>query len=438
MWLLMEGSRDNWKMHRNGQNDLPRMIRSTRRRGSLCCLIAMQARHRNGRMSSRATSGGLEIMDIGGSVQPGFERLREAFAENFSAHGDIGAACCVYRDGRPVVDVWGGVADPVTGRPWQRDTVQLVFSAAKGPTAICIHRLAEQGLLDIDAPVARYWPEFAAAGKQHITTRMVLAHRAGLAAVAAELSLEEVLAWDPVVAAIAAQEPEWEPDSAHGYHARTFGWILGEIIRRVTGESPGRHLARTVSGPLGLDYWVGLPAAELPRCARLVPPDADHSAAAVLGANSLTVRVMTGPSGLFGYNEMWNRPDVLAAEMPSSNGVGSARALAKLYAACCREVDGIRLLRPGTVSEATRVASRGPDMVILHESCFGLGFSLPPMLAPGAGPRAFGHPGAGGSLAFVDPEPGISFAYVTNRMRFDATGDPRGAGLVRALYDCLR
>ena len=377
-------------------------------------------------------------MEIGGSVQPGFERVREAFAQNFSEHGDVGAACCIYRDGHPVVDIWGGLADPSTGRPWQRDTLQLVFSAAKGPTAVCIHRLAEEGRLDIDAPIARYWPEFATAGKQHITTRMVLTHRAGLAAVAGDLTLGQVLAWDPVVAAIAAQPPEWEPDTAHGYHARSFGWILGEIIRRISGDSPGRHLARTICDPLGLDYWVGLPAAEIGRCARLLPPDAAHSAAALLGASSLTARVMSGPSGLFGYNEMWNRPEMLMAEMPSTNGVGSARALAKLYAACCDEVDGIRLLQPATLEAASRVASRGPDLVVLVETCFGLGFSLPPMLGAGVGPRAFGHPGAGGSLAFADPEPNVSFAYVTNRMRFDPAGDPRVTGLLRALYDCTR
>ena len=376
-------------------------------------------------------------MDVSGLTEPGFERVREAFAHNFTAHGDIGAACCVYLDGRPVVDIWGGTADPVAGTPWRQDTVQLVFSAAKGPTAVCIHRLAEQGLLDVDAPVARYWPEFAAAGKERITTRMVLSHRAGLAAVAGDLALADVLAWDPVVEAIAAQAPEWEPGSAHGYHARSFGWILGEIIRRITGESAGQYLARTVCAPLGLDYWVGLPAAERARCARLVPPDAEHSAAAVLGANSLTVRVMTGPSGLFGYNEMWHRDDVLAAEMPSSNGVGSARALARLYAATIGELDGIRLLRPETVREATRVVSRGPDRVIFVETCFGLGFSLPPMLGPDCGPSAFGHPGAGGSLGFADPEAGLAFAYVMNRMRFEAGGDPRAALLVRALYECI-
>jgi len=376
-------------------------------------------------------------MDIGGTAGPGFERVREAFGRNFTEHGDIGAACCVYLRGEPVVDIWGGIADPANGRPWRQDTLQLVFSVAKGPTAVCVHRLAERGLLDIDAPVARYWPEFAAAGKASITTRMVLSHRAGLAAVAGDLALADVLAWDPVVAAIAAQAPDWEPGSAHGYHARSFGWILGEIIRRITGESPGRHLARTICGPLGLDYWVGLPAAQRARCARLVPPAADDSGAAVLGADSLTVRVLTGPSGLFGYNEMWNRDDVLAAEMPSSNGVGSARALARLYAALVADVDGMRVLEPPTVRAACVVQAEGPDRVIFFPSCFGLGFTLQPMLAPGAGPRAFGHPGAGGSLGFADPEVGIGFGYVTTRMKFDPTGDARTKNLVAALYRSL-
>ena len=376
-------------------------------------------------------------MEISGFAEPRFAVVREAFGENFNSHGDVGAACAVYYNGRPVVDIWGGIADPQTGRHWEEDTLQLVFSAAKGPTATCIHRLVEQGRLDIDVPIASYWPEFAAGGKEMITARMVLSHRAGLAAIDGELSLEEVLAWHPVIRAIAAQSPNWEPGSTHGYHARSFGWILGEIIRRITGESPGAYLQRTIAGPLGLDYRVGLPGREMQRCARLVPPDTAHSAAALLGANSLTARVMSGPSALFAYDEMWNRAEVLAAEMPSSNGVGTARALARFYAALIGEVDGIRLLRPDTVQEATRVASRGPDCVILMETCFGLGFSLPPMLVQGASPGAFGHPGAGGALAFADPDKGVSFAYVMNRMRFDPAGDPRSGALVKALYQCL-
>ena len=376
-------------------------------------------------------------MEISGFAEPRFAAVSEAFEQNFASHDEVGAACTVYLGGRPVVDIWGGIADPRSGGRWEENTLQLVFSAAKGPTATCIHRLVEQGRLDIDAPIARYWPEFAAGGKQAITTRMVLSHRAGLAAIDGELSLDDVLAWHPVIAAIAAQAPNWEPGSTHGYHARSFGWILGEIIRRITGESPGAHLQRTIAGPLGLDYWVGLPGREMARSARLVPPDTAHSAAALLGANSLTARVMSGPSALFAYDDMWNRPEVLAAEMPSSNGVGTARALARFYAALIGEVDGIRLLRPDTLEAATRVASQGPDCVILMETCFGLGYSLPPMLTREASPAAFGHPGAGGSLAFADPAKGISFAYVMNRMRFDPTGDPRAASLVSALYQCL-
>lgn len=376
-------------------------------------------------------------MQVKGVADREFEAVKEAFRRNFTDHGEVGAACCVYRDGRPVVDLWGGIADQETGREWHDDTVVLVFSAAKGPTATCIHQLAERGLLDIDAPVCRYWPEFAVNGKESITTRMVLSHRAGLAAVDADLTLEEVLAWTPVIEAIAAQAPNWEPGAEHGYHARSFGWILGEIIRRVTGKSPGRYLADEICGPLGLDYWVGLPESEYARCARMVTPDTAHSAAAVLGASSLTARVMTGPSGLFGYNDMWNRTDVLAAEMPSSNGVGSARALARFYAALGGQLEGVRLLAPDTLARACEVASRGPDKVILMETCFGLGFSLPPMLSTVCGQRAFGHPGAGGAVAFADPASGVSFSYVMNRMRFEMGGDPRSAGLIRALYGCV-
>jgi CubicO group peptidase (beta-lactamase class C family) len=378
------------------------------------------------------------VTDVQGSVETGFEAVREAFADNFERHGDVGGACCVYLHGRPVVDLWAGLADPTTGRPWRRDTVQLVFSATKGVTAVCVHRLAEAGKLDLDAPVARYWPEFAARGKAEIPVSWVLSHRAGLADVEGELRLEQVLAWDPVVAAIAAQAPNWEPGSAHGYHARSFGWILGEVVRRITGRSLGRYFAEEVASPLGLDFWIGLPAAQLPRCARMIPPAADSpSLVDLLGADSLTARVMTGPSDLFAYDEMWNRPEVLAAEMPSSNGVGDARALARLYAALVGEVDGIRLLAAETVEAARAERSQGRDKVILVPSRFGLGFALPPMLALGCGPASFGHPGAGGSLGFADPEAGIGFGYVMNRMKFELSGDPRATGLVEAVYRSL-
>jgi len=375
---------------------------------------------------------------VKGRVEPGFEAVRDAFVANFDQHGEVGGACSIYRDGRPVVDLWGGLADRERGRAWEEDTVAIVFSTTKGVTAICVNRLLEQGVLELDAPVARYWPEFGAAGKGEIPLRWVLCHKAGLASVDAELTLEQVLAWDPVVAAIAAQKPNWEPGSAHGYHARSFGWILGEVVRRVTGRSLGRYFADEIAGPLHLAFWIGLPESERSRCATLIPPEGGTLAVEeILGTDSLTAKVMRGPSGLFGYDEMWNRPEVLAAEMPSSNGVGDARSLARLYAATVGEVDGRRVLAPETVAAARAVQAEGSDRVILVPTRFGLGFSLPPMLSPHCPKSAFGHPGAGGSLAFADVASGIGFGYVTNRMRFDAKGDPRAAGLVKSLYACL-
>jgi CubicO group peptidase (beta-lactamase class C family) len=375
------------------------------------------------------------VADVHGRVSAGFEAVREAFAANFDRRADVGAACCVYRRGRPVVDLRGGLADRSAGRPWAEDTIALVFSATKGVTAICVNRLVERGEIDLDAPIAGLWPGFAARGKERITPRDVLCHRAGLAAVEGDLTLAEVLAWEPVVAAIAAQAPGWEPGTAHGYHARSFGWILGELVRRATGRSLGRWLADEIAKPLGLDFWIGLPASLGQRAARIIPPaGGSELVAELLGSSSLTARVMNGPADLFRYDEMWNRADVLAAEMPSSNGVGDARSLARLYAATIGPVDGVRLLAPATVAAACVPHSEGPDRVILFPSRFGLGFALPPFLCPACGPRSFGHAGAGGSLAFADPEAGIGFAYVMNEMRFGPEVDARSAALVEAVY----
>ena len=378
------------------------------------------------------------MLPVHGFVARGFAQVRDAFAWNLEHQGDVGAACAVYRDGEPVVDLWAGFADLAGGRSWEEDTVQLVFSATKGITAACVNLLAERRAIDVDAPIASYWPEFAARGKDRIPVRWALAHKAGLAAVDGDLTLADVLAWRPVVEAIAAQAPNWEPGTAHGYHARSFGWILGEVVRRVSGRSIGRFFADEIARPLELDFWIGVPRAELARCARLIPPDDLPSPAAFFGPDSLTARVMSGPSGLFAYDEMWNRPDVLQAEMPSSNGVGSARALARFYAALVGEVDGIRVLEPETVRAACVVQAQGPDRVIFFPSCFGLGFSLQPMVAPGAGSQAFGHPGAGGSLGFADPAAKLGVGYVTTRMKFDPTGDERTKALVAAVYGSLR
>jgi CubicO group peptidase (beta-lactamase class C family) len=372
--------------------------------------------------------------EVHGTFDPGFESVADAFAANFADHDEVGAAVCVYHRGRPVLDLWGGLADREAGRPWQRDTLQLVFSTTKGVAATCVHLLAERGVLDLEAPVARYWPEFAAEGKGDIPLRWVMSHEAGLAAVTGEVTMDDVLGWEGVVAAIAAQAPVWEPGTAHGYHARSYGWILGEVVRRATGRSIGRFFADDIAGPLDLDFFIGLPPAELDRVAHLYPPVVDAATREVMdafmGPDTLLGQVLGGPSNLFGYDDMWNRPDVLAAEMPSSNGVGTARAVARLYAALIGEVDGRRVLAPDTVGRAIEVRVSGPDRVIGMPMSFGLGYMPPPAGGPAG---SFGHDGAGGSLGIADPAGEWSLGYVMNQMKLGITGDPRSTGLVDAV-----
>ena len=383
------------------------------------------------------------IAGMHGDVEPRFAAVRTAFADNFARHGDVGAACAVYHRGRLVVDLWGGLADRERDHPWQRDTTALVFSSTKGMAATCVLRLVERGLLDLDAPIARYWPEFAAAGKASIPVRWALCHKAGLAAVEGTLTLEQVLAWDPVVAAIAAQAPNWEPGTQHGYHARSYGWMAGELVRRVTGRTLGRMFADEIVAPLGLDFWIGLPEAEESRVATLIPapPPEDPQVRALLerfmGPETMLGRVLTGPSGLFAYDTRWNRREFHAAEMPSSNGIGTARAVARMYAALAGEVDGVRLLRPETIALARTPQAEGTDAVLGLPTRFGLGFMLPPTLSLAAAETAFGHPGAGGSLGFADPEAELGFGYVMNQMQLGTTGDPRSQALVEAVYASL-
>jgi len=382
-------------------------------------------------------------IEIHGLVDRRFSRVRDAFAANFAEFGDIGAACCVYVRGHAVVDIHAGVADATTGAPWCDDTIAMVFSSTKGVTAACASLLVERGEIDPDAPVARYWPEFAQGGKESIPVRWALSHRAGVPAVDAALTLDECLAWDPVVRAVAAQRPEWEPGTRHGYHARSYGWMAGEIVRRVAGKSLGRFFREEIAEPLGIDFWIGLPESEESRAARLVPPTPPDDPRVkelydqFMGPGTLLGRVMTGPSNLFHYDEMWNTRALRAAEMPSSNGIGSAHALARLYASMIGEVDGRRLLAAETIARATGEQSRGTDAVLGMPTAFGLGFMLPPSLCLAAAPTAFGHPGAGGSLGIADPKAGFALGYVMNRMDMGLTGDPRARALVAAVYESL-
>jgi CubicO group peptidase (beta-lactamase class C family) len=387
------------------------------------------------------------VTDIGGSVEPGFEPVLEAFRSNFEVHGDVGAATAVYVGGRKVVDLWGGVADRETGAPYTEDTLQLVFSTTKGATAACAHLLAQRGELDLDAPVATYWPEFKAAGKGEIPVRWLLCHKAGLPYVDATLTLEEALAWDPVIRALEAQAPVWEPGTAHGYHATTYGWLVGEVIRRVSGRSVGRFFAEEIAGPLDLEFWIGLPEEHQHRVAPLITfkrPKDPAIAALVeqfMGPDTMLGKALGAPSGVFS-SEMgsWNTPAVRAAEVPAANGVTNARSLARFYAGLTGPVDGspaAPLLGPEQIEAARETQTSGVDQVIMFETTIGLGFWTASPFAPYGGARAFGHGGAGGSLGFTDPENGVGFGYVMNRMLQNLSGDPRTRTLVGAVYESI-
>ncbi|MFC4534507.1 serine hydrolase domain-containing protein [Sphaerisporangium dianthi] len=388
--------------------------------------------------------------EIGGSTAPGFEGVREAFAANLAGNREVGAAVGVYLHGRKVVDLWGGTADPETGRPWERDTLQVVFSTTKGVTAACAHLLAQRGELDLDAPVAEYWPEFAANGKDRIPVRWLLTHQAGLPTIDRPITPAEAIAWDPMVTALAAQRPYWEPGSEHGYHGLTYGWLVGEVVRRVTGRSLGAFLAEEIAAPLGLDLWIGLPDTEQHRVSRIVaaPVDLDALARIDLDAlpeparevmkayadpTSLTRRSVTVVTPPLDHND----PDERSAEMPSTNGICTARSLARFYAALIGEVDGHRILSAGTLAAATAEQANGIDRILRVPVRIGTGFGLP---TPGSfwySPTAFGFPGYGGSLGFADPATGLAFGYVMNHIQ-EGVPDPRAAALLAAVHSAMK
>ena len=381
---------------------------------------------------------------MGGTVEPRFEGVREAFAENFEKHGEVGAAVCAYVDGRRVVDLWGGVKTPGSTEPYTADTPQLVFSTTKGIAAIAAHMLAQEGRLDFDAPVTRYWPEFGAAGKEGMPARWLFSHKAGLAALDRPIVLDDVVRWTPAVDALAAQAPLWQPGSAHGYHTYTFGWLTGEVIRRITRDTVGRFVAERIAGPLGAELWIGLPERENARVAPIVPPappppgteidpdKLDPLTRRMLDPTSITFRsfAMIPPAEFNGYA-------FRSSEQPAGTGIGTARALARIYAACIGRLDGVRLLEAGTVAQATATQARGDDLVLTYETHYGTGFQLPFPFRPMAGEGSFGHYGSGGSVGFANPRLGVAFGYVMNRMGPVWGVDPRTAALVEALLESL-
>ncbi|MDA5285120.1 serine hydrolase domain-containing protein [Streptomyces sp. NPDC054904] len=388
-------------------------------------------------------------MEVQGTVAEGFEAVREAFVRNFEVLGDRGAAVAVYRDGRRVVDLWGGTKDADGAGvgaggsgAWQAGTAQVVRSATKGVAAAVPLLLHQRGLLDLDAPVGAYWPEFKAGGKEHVRVRDLLSHRAGVPALDRGLTPAEAIDGVSGPRAVAAQAALWEPGTAHGYHAQTYSWLLSELVLRVTGASLGNWLAEQVTGPLGLDFWIGLPDDAADRVGRVAPVDPPERAGALkvrprrnvseayADPHSLTRRAFAAIDPLPDENA----PGYRAAELPASAGIGTARALAGFYAALIGDTqDGARLLTPETTALAGTELSSGPDRVLVVNTRFGPGHMLHGPASPLLSPASFGHPGRGGSLAFADPEAGIGFGYVTNGLAKSVTADPRAQALVRAV-----
>ncbi|MGP4010898.1 serine hydrolase domain-containing protein [Streptomyces sp. 4N124] len=385
-------------------------------------------------------------MDVNGTVAEGFEPVRDAFAANFETLGDRGAAVAVYRDGRRVVDLWAGTRDIDGTEPWLRGTAQIVRSATKGVAAAVPLLLHQRGLLDLDAPVGEYWPEFKARGKERVRVRHVLNHRAGLPVLDRPLTPEEAL--DPArgAEAVAAQAPVWEPGTDHGYHALTYGWMLDGLVRRVTGLWAGEWIAAEIAGPLGADLWLGLPEAEeaagrTGRVGRIETPEPATGAGLRVRPRRAVTEAYDDPASLtrraFAAITPFpdqNAPAYRAAALPSTNGIATADGLARFYAALIGEVDGAaRLFTPQTLASARAEESAGPDRVLVVSTRFGLGYMLHGSASPLLGPGSFGHPGRGGSLGFADPETGIALGYVTNGFRKTVTADPRAQALVRAV-----
>ncbi len=384
------------------------------------------------------------MVQIEGNCEPRFRRVREAFAENFEERREVGASVAVTHRGRPVVDLWGGFADKRRARAWTRDTIVNVYSTTKGLTAICAHRLVEQGKLDLEAPVARYWPEFAQAGKDKLPVRYLLSHRAGLPAVRKPLALDALYQWDTMCDALAEQEPWWEPGTRHGYHAVTYGWLVGEVIRRITGKTPGGYFRDELAGPLGIDCHIGLDASHDGRVAEMIaspppPPGAPNIFEEVAkNPESVTAKAFANPPLL--TQGVVNTREWRAAELPAANGHTNARALARIYGALANdgEIDGFRVLDPDSIAQCHAEQSYGPDAVLFISTRMSLGFMMSQPEAPfGPNPRAFGHPGAGGSLGFADPDARIGFGYAMNQMGASILIDSRAAALIDAVYSSL-
>jgi CubicO group peptidase (beta-lactamase class C family) len=384
---------------------------------------------------------------IAGRTAPGFEPVVQAFAEAFVGRPTMGAALAVRLKGDEVINLWAGTSDERTGKPWTEDTASVVFSTTKGLVSILIAQSVQTGRLHYDSPVASYWPEFAQAGKAGMTVRQLLGHQGGLSALTSDLSFEDILNWDVVTARLAQQTPLWSPGTAYGYHALTHGWLAGELIRRVTGQSVGSVFTETVAGPLGAAAWIGLPKSHNGPIAHLqVAPDltqlwAHEAALDSPETPNWPYRAMTLgralPAALATPDGGFNHRRLQEAEVPGAGGIATASGLASIWSATVTATRGVRLLSPKTVELATRTVTEGAPFFPAPPpyARWGMGFQLDSEARRYLTSSSFGHDGAGGQSAFADPVHCVGFAFITNWM--EAGEDRRATRIIDALRTVL-
>jgi CubicO group peptidase (beta-lactamase class C family) len=379
-------------------------------------------------------------------MQPDPERLRQRltppFRENFEKFGELGAAVSIWQNGKPIVDLYSGFCDARHEKPWEADTLVLIWSATKGIASACVLHVLQEHRIGIDRCVADFWPEFAQAGKEKITLAQLLSHQAGLSALDARV---DILNYDAVIRALEWQKPLWLPGTAHGYHARTFGFLLDELVRRIAGKTLSQYWREAFAQPLNLDLWIGLPERENSRVATVYavksgrPPEPKKFYSDLTTSGTLARKTFSSPYGLQSVSGM-NTPAVRAQPIVSFGGIGSASALAKFYSVLANggKLDGQILFSEETMAWMTKTLSDGMDRVFQIPTAFSAGFMKDPRNAVrimfGPSPNAFGHPGAGGSHAFADPENRISFAYVMNQMEQSLLPNEKSLRLVDEVY----
>jgi CubicO group peptidase (beta-lactamase class C family) len=389
------------------------------------------------------------MTNVGGVVAEGWEAVREAFVNNLENSEEVGAGVSVYHRGNKVVDLWGGSFDVEKTQPYAEDTLQLVFSTTKGITAIAVAMCVERGLLSYDEKVSTYWPEFAQHGKADATVAQLLSHQCGLYTVDGDITLAEALDWSTITARLAATAPRWDIGTKHGYHALTYGWLAGELVRRVdpSHRSLGTFVQEEIVSKVGGELWIGLPESQESRVSPMigglnsVPEDMDPAVKAMMeqfmGPNSPGGQALS-LNGAFGIDGAFNRRDVHAAEIPAANGISNARTLARIYSSLISEVNGVRLLKPSTVEKVRTLVTpeNEPDACLIMPTTFGMGFMVHGPFSLFGGPGSFGHPGAGGSVAFALPEKEMGFAYVMNQMATNLANDFRAQRLAEAAVAC--